>query len=46
MNSSSAGFPDAEDRTIEGADHHLALTHPGEIAAVPAEFFDRHPIPG
>lgn len=39
-------FPEAEDRTIEGADHHLALTHPGEIAALLADFLRRHPIDG
>ncbi len=38
-------FPEAEDRTIEGADHNLALTHPGEVAAVLAEFLIRHPVP-
>lgn len=39
-------FPEAEDRTIEGADHNLALTHPGEIAALLADFLRRHPIDG
>ncbi|MHA6779966.1 alpha/beta fold hydrolase [Pseudonocardia saturnea] len=39
-------FPGAENRTIEGADHNLAITHSGEIAAVLAEFLTRHPLPG
>lgn len=37
-------FPAAEDRTIQGADHNLALSHAPKIAAVLADFLTQHPI--
>lgn len=37
-------LPHAEDVVITGADHSLAITHPGEIAAALASFVRRHPI--
>jgi pimeloyl-ACP methyl ester carboxylesterase len=36
----------AEDVVLAGADHSLALTHPGEVAAAMVAFLRRHPIPG
>ena len=37
-------LPDAEEVTIAGADHGLALTHPQELAAAVAAFLRRHPV--
>ena len=37
-------FPGAEDLLIPGADHSLAVTHPGMIASALAAFAQRHPI--
>lgn len=37
-------FPAAEDTTIRGADHNLALSHAATIATVLAEFIARHPV--
>ncbi|CAN5345418.1 hypothetical protein BH20ACT5_BH20ACT5_03300 [soil metagenome] len=39
-------FPRAEDVVLAGADHSLALTHPGQVAAVLVNFLDRHPMAG
>jgi pimeloyl-ACP methyl ester carboxylesterase len=39
-------LPQAEDVVLAGADHSLALTHPGEVAAAMVAFLRRHPIPG
>ncbi|GAA2561860.1 alpha/beta fold hydrolase [Pseudonocardia hydrocarbonoxydans] len=39
-------IPHAEIRTIEGADHNLALTHAADVARVLADFLTRHPLPG
>jgi pimeloyl-ACP methyl ester carboxylesterase len=39
-------LPQAEDVVLAGADHSLALTHPGEVAAALVAFLRRHPIPG
>jgi pimeloyl-ACP methyl ester carboxylesterase len=41
-----AWLPQAEDVVLAGADHSLALTHPGEVAAAVVAFLRRHPIPG
>jgi pimeloyl-ACP methyl ester carboxylesterase len=41
-----AWLPQAEDVVLAGADHSLALTHPGEVAAALVAFLRRHPIPG
>jgi pimeloyl-ACP methyl ester carboxylesterase len=38
-------LPQAEDVVIDGADHSLAISHPGAIASSLAAFIDRHPIP-
>ena len=40
-----AWLPQAEDVVLAGADHSLALTHPGEVAAALVAFLRRHPIP-
>lgn len=37
-------FPHAQDVTVDGADHSLALTHPVEIAEALAAFLRRHPL--
>ncbi len=37
-------FPQAADRTIEGADHNLAVTHPAAVAAALDDFLARHRI--
>lgn len=34
----------AEDVIVEGADHNLAATHPGQIAHALTDFIGRHPI--
>ena len=39
-------LPQADDVVLAGADHSLALTHPGEVAAALVAFLRRHPIPG
>jgi pimeloyl-ACP methyl ester carboxylesterase len=39
-------LPQADDVVLAGADHSLALTHPGEVAAALVGFLRRHPIPG
>jgi pimeloyl-ACP methyl ester carboxylesterase len=39
-------LPQAEGVVVAGADHSLALTHPGEVAAALVAFLRRHPIPG
>ncbi len=41
-----AWLPHAEDVTVAGADHSLALTHPGQVATALADFLERHPIAG
>lgn len=38
-------LPRPEDVVIGGADHSLAISHPGAIASSLAAFMDRHPIP-
>lgn len=40
-----AWFPWAADVVIDGADHSLALTHPGQIADALRAFIARHPLP-
>ena len=39
-------LPQADDVVLAGADHSLALTHPGEVAAALVAFLRRYPIPG
>jgi hypothetical protein len=41
-----AWLPHAEDVTVAGADHSLALTHPGQVATALADFLERRPIAG
>ena len=42
----AAWLPHAEDVTVAGANHSLALTHPGQVATALADFLERHPIAG
>lgn len=37
-------FPDGEDVVVPGADHAMACTHPGPVAAAVASFLGRHPM--
>lgn len=37
-------LPAAEDVVLPGADHSLAMTHPGEVATAIADFLSRHPM--
>ena len=39
-----AWLPQAEDVEVAGADHSLAMTHPGPIASAIDDFLRRHPI--
>jgi pimeloyl-ACP methyl ester carboxylesterase len=33
-----------EDVVVPGADHNLAVTHPGQIVGALSDFINRHPI--
>lgn len=37
-------YPHADDVTIEGADHSLAITHPRQIGGALLAFLERHPM--